>query len=108
MIMATKGGFLGQLQRIAECRLRKVGSNMVSQLNLQKHYISIYLIYPLVNMQVNIIVSDHNALSLSELESKYKVLVSQLVRQYSYCWANITLFLPVLSVSNRSRVVLYS
>ena len=39
MIMATKGGFLGQLQRIAECRLRKVGSNMVSQLNLQKHYV---------------------------------------------------------------------
>ena len=33
MIMATKGEFLGQLQRIAECRLRKVGSNMVSQLN---------------------------------------------------------------------------
>ena len=33
MAVATRGEVLKYLQRIAECRLRKAGSNMVSPLN---------------------------------------------------------------------------
>ena len=104
MIVATKGEMLNNLQRIAECRLRVVGNNMVSTIDI-KRYLNVRSACEL-SSQVEIVVSERNAKSLPELESKYNILLSQLVRQYTYFWVLISTYIQ--SVSNRSRVVLYS
>ena len=78
MTLATEGEMLKILQRIAECSLRVVGNNMVSNI---KYSLQVFLLGEL-SSQVEIVVSERNAKSLPKLETKYNILLSQLVRQY--------------------------
>ena len=76
MASALKGDFLRSLKKICEYRLKVSSENTVSYVKFtvscMKNLFTI--------IQVDVVVSQHNASHLDTLREKYEVLLSQLVR----------------------------